>query len=220
MQACHDAFKNDQSCSLSDTFNGDSLLHGPETAGNVIGARLVQVWVTQAVAMHTTASSRPVLPRCWKRSSASCISHLQTRRSHQQTWHQHSKHQLACLAQHEDHTNGLAAPQGAVQQNEDAANQQSPSPRRTLQVTFTCNKCGKYLTPAFSPLFCHAFIECSEPHIRSHHCHAGGRTERLVNPVAWEKGLIFAQCGSCEAWHKLRDECSMVEEIRYIDEPT
>ena len=52
------------------------------------------------------------------------------------------------------------------------------------------------------------------------HCHAGGRTERLVNPVAWEKGLIFAQCGSCESWHKLRDECSMVEEIRYIDEPT
>ena len=52
------------------------------------------------------------------------------------------------------------------------------------------------------------------------HCHAGGRTERLVNPVAWEKGLIFAQCGTCESWHKLRDECSLVEEIRYIDEPT
>ena len=64
------------------------------------------------------------------------------------------------------------------------------------------------------------FMDHAEPHIRFDYCHAGGRTERLVNPVAWEKGLIFAQCGSCESWHKLRDECSMVEEIRYIDEPT
>jgi hypothetical protein len=34
---------------------------------------------------------------------------------------------------------------------------------------------------------------------------AGARTARMVNPLAWEKGLVLAQCSGCEAWHKLRD---------------
>ncbi|GAB4819701.1 hypothetical protein N2152v2_006747 [Parachlorella kessleri] len=59
-------------------------------------------------------------------------------------------------------------------------------PRRSLQVTFTCNLCG-------------------------------GRTERLVNPIAWEKGMVIAQCASCQAWHKLADAANLVEEIRYTN---
>ncbi|KAL6772242.1 HEP2 [Auxenochlorella protothecoides x Auxenochlorella symbiontica] len=72
----------------------------------------------------------------------------------------------------------------------DAAREESrnPSPpRRTLSVTFTCNKCG-------------------------------GRTERAVNPVAWTRGLVIAQCGECDAWHKLADAANLVDEIRYSDE--
>lgn len=57
-------------------------------------------------------------------------------------------------------------------------------PRRSRQVTFTCNKCG-------------------------------GRTERLVNPVAWEKGMVIVQCEHCKAWHKIADAANMVEEYRY-----
>ncbi|KAK9820391.1 hypothetical protein WJX72_009887 [[Myrmecia] bisecta] len=61
-------------------------------------------------------------------------------------------------------------------------------PRRSLQVTFTCDKCG-------------------------------GRTERMVNPIAWDKGLVFVQCGQCEAWHKIKDAAGLIEEYRFIDDP-
>jgi len=44
-----------------------------------------------------------------------------------------------------------------------------------------------------------------------------GRTERLVNPIAWDKGLVIAQCGQCKAWHKLADAANLVQEIRYSD---
>lgn len=43
------------------------------------------------------------------------------------------------------------------------------------------------------------------------------RTERLVNPVAWHKGLVIAQCGGCQAWHKLADAANLIDEIRYAD---
>lgn len=46
---------------------------------------------------------------------------------------------------------------------------------------------------------------------------ADGRTERLVNPVAWERGMVIAQCAHCEAWHKLADAANLVEEIRYAE---
>ncbi|PRW21116.1 Hsp70 escorting 2 [Chlorella sorokiniana] len=45
----------------------------------------------------------------------------------------------------------------------------------------------------------------------------GGRSERLVNPVAWNKGMVIAQCQHCQAWHKLADAGNLVEEIRYAD---
>ncbi|KAL3156477.1 hypothetical protein ABBQ38_000782 [Trebouxia sp. C0009 RCD-2024] len=63
---------------------------------------------------------------------------------------------------------------------------QSPdsSGRRTLQVAFTCDKCG-------------------------------GRTERLVNPHAWETGLVYLQCEGCKVWHQLKDNQGMIEEVRF-----
>ena len=42
----------------------------------------------------------------------------------------------------------------------------------------------------------------------------------MVNPLAWDKGLVFCQCGTCSVWHVLK--CSnnrLYEEIRYADLP-
>ncbi|KAK9866363.1 hypothetical protein WJX84_010053 [Apatococcus fuscideae] len=46
----------------------------------------------------------------------------------------------------------------------------------------------------------------------------GGRTTRKTNPVAWERGMVIAQCGQCEAWHKLSDAANLVEEVRLCDD--
>uniref|UniRef100_A0A7S0WSK4 DNL-type domain-containing protein n=1 Tax=Chlamydomonas leiostraca TaxID=1034604 RepID=A0A7S0WSK4_9CHLO len=44
----------------------------------------------------------------------------------------------------------------------------------------------------------------------------GGRTARNVNPVAWDKGLVMAQCAHCEVWHVLSAKNKLIfEEIRY-----
>lgn len=40
----------------------------------------------------------------------------------------------------------------------------------------------------------------------------------MVNPVAWDKGLVFVQCGQCKAWHKIQDAAGLIDEIRYVDE--
>jgi hypothetical protein len=46
-------------------------------------------------------------------------------------------------------------------------------------------------------------------------CNAcGGRSERLVNPLAWAKGMVIVQCEQCKAWHKIADSQNMVEEYR------
>ncbi|KAF8055926.1 fatty acyl-CoA reductase [Scenedesmus sp. PABB004] len=45
----------------------------------------------------------------------------------------------------------------------------------------------------------------------------GGRTARLVNPVAWEKGAVFCQCQHCGVWHTLAAHPSIIEEVRYND---
>lgn len=47
---------------------------------------------------------------------------------------------------------------------------------------------------------------------------AEGTTSRMVNPVAWDKGLVFVQCGQCKAWHKIQDAAGLIDEIRYVDE--
>jgi len=59
---------------------------------------------------------------------------------------------------------------------------ESGSPRRSVRLTFTCDKCS-------------------------------GRTERLVNPLALEKGLVYVQCGSCEVWHKIADNQGLIQEF-------
>lgn len=47
----------------------------------------------------------------------------------------------------------------------------------------------------------------------------GARTARLVNPIAWEKGLVFAQCANCRAWHTLAaNNPQIYEEIVYSKE--
>ena len=38
------------------------------------------------------------------------------------------------------------------------------------------------------------------------------------NPIAWDKGLVFVQCGQCKAWHQIQDAAGLIEEIRYSDE--
>lgn len=40
----------------------------------------------------------------------------------------------------------------------------------------------------------------------------------MVNPIAWDRGTVFVQCGDCEVWHNIRDEAGLIEEIRYLDE--
>lgn len=44
----------------------------------------------------------------------------------------------------------------------------------------------------------------------------GGRSEKLVNPLAWEKGLVLAQCDHCKVWHTLAsNDPKLFEEVRY-----
>lgn len=45
----------------------------------------------------------------------------------------------------------------------------------------------------------------------------GGRSARLVNPLAWERGAVFAQCQPCGVWHTLAAQPHIIEEIRYND---
>lgn len=104
-------------------------------------------------------------------------------------------------------------------------------PRRSRRVSFTCNKCGecrRVEKPAFSigparrgtrnlppsltllpsPL---PLVIIIKPDTR---------TDRMVNPRAWESGMVFVQCGdpACGAWHKVADAAGLVEEINFAAE--
>ena len=46
---------------------------------------------------------------------------------------------------------------------------------------------------------------------------ADGKTTRMVNPIAWDRGMVFVQCGTCEAWHNIRDAAGLIDEIRYSE---
>ena len=35
----------------------------------------------------------------------------------------------------------------------------------------------------------------------------------MVNPHAYEKGLVFLQCGGCQVWHQIVDNQNLIEEI-------
>lgn len=48
-------------------------------------------------------------------------------------------------------------------------------------------------------------------------CAAGSRTERLVNPHAWETGLVYLQCEGCKVWHQLKDNQQIIEEVHLKD---
>ena len=54
-------------------------------------------------------------------------------------------------------------------------------------------------------------------HSPAHSFAAGGRTERLVNPIAWDRGMVIVQCGECKVWHKIADAANLVVEVRYAD---
>lgn len=68
----------------------------------------------------------------------------------------------------------------------EVATVQLDMPRRSLQLTFTCNKCSAVTT-------------------------------RMINRIAWEKGLVFAQCNGCKVWHNIKDAAGLVEEFRFKD---
>ena len=92
------------------------------------------------------------------------------------------------------------------------------SPRRTLMVTFTCDKCGaqRVIVLCLTEVSQSLSIVLGQSR-NSLSLLTGTRTERTVNPVAWQQGLVLAQCGGCQAWHKLADAGSLIEEIRYED---
>jgi protein import protein ZIM17 len=87
-------------------------------------------------------------------------------------------------------------------------------PRRSRQVTFTCNKCG-----APRPAHQSAVLPAPPGAKVTRTCAwTGGRTTRKVNPIAWDRGTVFVQCSSCEAWHNIRDEMGLIEEVRYVSD--
>jgi hypothetical protein len=40
---------------------------------------------------------------------------------------------------------------------------------------------------------------------------AGATTTRAVNPIAWDKGVVYCQCSKCEVWHALKVNNPMFE---------
>ena len=53
---------------------------------------------------------------------------------------------------------------------------------------------------------------------RSSLCCADSRTTRRVNPVAWDRGTVFVQCAGCKAWHNIRDEMGLIEEVHFASD--
>ncbi|KAJ4848215.1 hypothetical protein Tsubulata_014383 [Turnera subulata] len=46
----------------------------------------------------------------------------------------------------------------------------------------------------------------------------GERTQRLINRLAYERGLVYVQCAGCERYHKLADNLGLVVEYDLRDE--
>ncbi|GJR25419.1 mitochondrial import protein TIM15 [Tanacetum coccineum] len=46
----------------------------------------------------------------------------------------------------------------------------------------------------------------------------GVRSERLINRLAYEKGLVYVQCSGCSQYHKLVDNLNLVVEYDFRDE--
>ncbi|KAK9834282.1 hypothetical protein WJX81_003288 [Elliptochloris bilobata] len=101
-------------------------------------------------------------------------------------------HEPVALASWSPDAGGCAAEAGfeervSLGDASNVARVQLGMPRRSRQVTFSCNKCGS-------------------------------RTTRKVNPIAWDRGMVFVQCAGCEAWHNIRDEMGLIEEVRFTSD--
>ncbi|KAB5538268.1 hypothetical protein DKX38_015801 [Salix brachista] len=46
----------------------------------------------------------------------------------------------------------------------------------------------------------------------------GERSQRLINRLAYERGLVFVQCAGCERYHKLADNLGLVVEYDFREE--
>ena len=97
--------------------------------------------------------------------------------------------------------------------------------RRTRLVSFRCNKCGEdgasYSTHHLQIASTRELTFTAQNICLTHRrllLRAGERTERLVNPLAWDRGLVFMQCSGCQVWHQLADAANLIEEIRFVDE--
>ncbi|EPS62111.1 hypothetical protein M569_12682, partial [Genlisea aurea] len=50
-------------------------------------------------------------------------------------------------------------------------------------------------------------------------CNAcGARSQRLINRLAYERGLVYVQCSGCSRYHKLVDNLGLVVEYELHDE--
>ncbi|XP_012081996.1 uncharacterized protein LOC105641948 [Jatropha curcas] len=48
----------------------------------------------------------------------------------------------------------------------------------------------------------------------------GERTQRLINRLAYERGLVYVQCAGCERYHKLADNLGLIIEYDLREEVT
>ncbi|KAL3636131.1 hypothetical protein CASFOL_020678 [Castilleja foliolosa] len=46
----------------------------------------------------------------------------------------------------------------------------------------------------------------------------GARSQRLINRLAYERGLVYVQCSGCSQYHKLVDNLGLVVEYKLQDE--
>lgn len=44
------------------------------------------------------------------------------------------------------------------------------------------------------------------------------RTKRLINRLAYERGLVFVQCAGCQKYHKLVDNLGLIVEYDFREE--
>ena len=73
------------------------------------------------------------------------------------------------------------------------------------------------MSVAFHYIFCHCMFLMLGVLTRPRACSTGATTQRMINPIAWERGLVFAQCGNCEVWHNIRDAAGLIQEYRFTE---
>ena len=129
----------------------------------------------------------------------------------------------------------------ARQRGIEGTDSESESPRRSLLCAFTCDKCGTCFLKRGgvwknTERNARAHNETRErvflilTHSAHHACthiicvcvcvYTGERSVRRVNPLAYERGTVFVQCQHepCGAWHQLKDNLHLIDEVRFFDE--